>query len=132
MVAAVAVVTPPVGISPILRKPGVILFRYGRPVPSRFKSAADASVTITVETHNLVWAINIPLEAAILKGNTPSRATGRRSAGASASLSNSRCADELLAAGDSDVLSRCVNRNIFYIIGVIVVIVVVLKLLGLF
>ena len=38
----------------------------------------------------------------------------------------------MLAFGNSGVLSRCVNRNIFYIIGVIVVIVIVLKLLGLF
>jgi hypothetical protein len=41
-------------------------------------------------------------------------------------------ATEMLAFGASEVLSRCVNRNIFYIIGVIVVIVIVLKLLGLF
>jgi len=44
MDAAVVVPTPPVPISPILRKAGVILFRYGkRPISTRFESAACAS-----------------------------------------------------------------------------------------
>ena len=38
----------------------------------------------------------------------------------------------LLAAGDGDCYPRSVNRNIFYIIGVIVVIVIVLKVLHVF
>jgi hypothetical protein len=38
----------------------------------------------------------------------------------------------LLAASDSEVLLLSVNRNIFYVIGVIVVIVIILKVLGLF
>ena len=37
----------------------------------------------------------------------------------------------MLAPSDSGVLSS-VNRNIFYVIGVIVLIVVILKILGLF
>jgi hypothetical protein len=38
----------------------------------------------------------------------------------------------LVAAGDSDVLPTSVNRNTFYIIEVIVVIVIVLKVLHVF
>ena len=39
---------------------------------------------------------------------------------------------QLPGAQDSDVLSTTVNRNIFYIIGVIVVIFIVLKVLHVF
>ena len=88
MDAAVALGTPPFPFSLILRKAGVILFRYERALSVR----------------------------------------GRKRVALQFLVAQTKCLPPRIPT----CYARCVNRNIFYIIGVIVVIVIVLKMLGLF